>query len=733
MVGTFYKTKRASKLMKFKNWLLHNFLSKLLSLLIAFSLWFFVVFENMPEVTFIVPLRVKNQPRNMAMVENMEGKEIEVRLKGPQAIMTGLTVQQVETTIDLSSIGTGETVIPLTPDVISVPRQVKVVGISPASVIIELEPITSRMVAVEPVILGVPADGYLLKEVRVFPEQVKVFGAKSVLEKLKSFSTESVDIGGANKPLTAKVHIIPLERNIRLANSNLVEVRPIIVEKEVDQEFQAVPIIVIPPGMKATLNPDRVNVILHGIKSKLAQLKPEDLVATVNSLDLPEEKNWVTPKLSLPEEISLVKVIPEQIEVTAVSQEEGDELLRPKPGQPILPQKTATQPKAEEESLQKKTTQEVTFSVPLKIKNQLRNVALADGLEGKNVEIRLVGPQSVMSQITAQQLEVVIDISDFDPGEITLPLTPDIIHVPHQVKVLGISPSSVTVKLEPIVSRLIKVDPVVLGVPAEGYLLKEVRVFPDQIKVFGGKKVLEGLKTFSTESVDIDGTKKSLTAKVHITFVEKNIRLADGDMVEVRPIIVEKEDDREFRSIPIIVIPPGSKVILTPPRVDVFLHGARSKLSQIKPEDLVATANFQDLPEGENRVRPKISLPEGITLAKIIPAQVEIKSTVPEKEEDREFRGIPIVVTPPGMRVMLNPPRVDVLLHGTVSKLAQIKPKSLVATINFNDMPKGINRAVPKIALPKGITLVKITPDQVNVNTVTVEKNGNPPKSETKP
>ncbi len=719
--------------MKFKKWLVHNFLSKLLSLLIAVSLWFFVVFENMPEVTFIVPLQVKNQPRNMAMVENMEGKEIEVRLKGPPAIMTGLTVQQVETTIDLSSIGTGETVIPLTPDVISVPRQVKVVGISPASVILELEPITSRMVAVEPVVLGVPADGYLLKEVRVFPEQVKVFGAKSVLEKLKSFSTDSVDIGGANKPLTAKVHIILLERNIRLADSNLVEVRPIIVEKEVDLEFQSVPIIVIPPGMKATLNPDRINVILHGIKSKLAQIKPEDLVATVNSLDLPEEKNWVTPKISLPEEISLVKVIPEQIEVTSVSQEVGDELLRPKPGQPILPQKTAPQPNVDEESQQKNTTQEVTLSVPLKLKNQLTKVAPANGAEGKNVEVRLVGPQSVMSQITVQQLEVVIDISDFNPGEPTIPLTPDIIHVPPQVKVLGISPSSVTVKLEPIVSRLIKVDPVILGVPAEGYLLKEVRVFPEQIKVFGGKKVLEALKTFSTESVDIDGTKKSLTAKVHITFVEKNIRLADGGMVEVRPIIIEKEEDREFRSVPIIVIPPGSKVRLTPPRIDVFLHGARSKLSEIKSEDLVATVNYHDLPEGEDRIRPKISLPEGITLAKIVPAQVKIKSTVPEKEEDREFRGIPIVVIPAGMRVMLDPPRIDVLLHGALSKLSRIKHKSLVATINYHDMPKGTNRAVPKLSLPSGITLVKITPDQVEVNTVTMKNNGQSPKPETKP
>jgi hypothetical protein len=453
------------------------------------------------------------------------------------------------------------------------------------------------MIKVEPVILGVPADGYLLKEVRVFPEQVKAFGAKSILEKLKSFYTDSVDIGGANKPLTAKVRITLLERNIRLAESDLVEVRPIIVEKELDQEFQAVPIIVIPPGMKATLNPDRVNVILHGIKSKLAQIKPEDLIATVNSLDLPEEKNWITPKLSLPEGISLVKIIPEQVEVSAVKQEEGDELLRPKPGRPILPQKTTQQPGIEEKPVQKKTIQEATFIIPLKANNLLQNVALVDNMEGKNVEIRLEGPLSVISDLSAQRLEATINLSDLSPGEATIPLTPDIISVPPQVKIVGISPSSVTVKLEAIVSRLIKVEPVVLGVPAEGYLLKEVRVFPEQIKVFGAKSVLEKLKTFSTESIDIEGAKKSLIAKVRIVPLERNIRLADGDLVEVRPIIVEKKGNREFRSIPIIVIPTGMKVMLKPDRINVLLQGAGSKLAEIKSEDLVATINFHSLPE----------------------------------------------------------------------------------------------------------------------------------------
>ena len=65
--------------MKIKKWLFHNLLSKLLSLLIAISLWFFVVFENMPEVTFILPLQVRNQSRYLSMVEDLAGKEIEVR------------------------------------------------------------------------------------------------------------------------------------------------------------------------------------------------------------------------------------------------------------------------------------------------------------------------------------------------------------------------------------------------------------------------------------------------------------------------------------------------------------------------------------------------------------------------------------------------------------------------------------------------------------------------------
>jgi len=715
-------------LKKKNGWLFNNLLSKLLSLLIATALWFFVVFENMPEVTFILPLHIKNQPRHMALVGNVEGRNIEVRLKGPQSIISGLTAQQVGVTVDLSGFGPGEVIVPLTHGMISVPGRVKIVGISPSSVIVKLEPITSRMVKVEPVILGVPADGYLLKEVRVFPEQVKVFGAKSVLEKLKLFYTDSVDIGGANKPLTAKVRITSLDKNIRLADSDIVEVRPIIVEKEIDQEFQAIPIIVIPAGMKAVLNPDRINIVLHGIKSKLTQIKPEDLVATVNTLELPEDKNWIVPKISLPEGISLVKTIPEQIEVTAVSQEEGDELVRPKPGQQIIPPKKKMEPKPGEEQLPPQSTKvHTTYTIPLKVKNLPENLALTTNMENISIEVRLEGPQTIVSDLSAQQIQATVDLTGLPPGESIIPLTPETISTPQQVKVTGISPSSVTLELESIVSKMVKVQPIILGIPAEGYLLQEVRIFPEQVKILGTESTLAEINTLSTESVDIDGAKKSFITKVPIAHLEKDIRLDNNELIEIRPIIIEKKENREFRSIPIIVIPPQMKVKLEPSRIDVLLSGVQSNLDQIKPEDLVATVN-PDKPLTKGRlISPKLSLPEGISLVKMFPEQVKVKPFVIEKKVEREFPSVRVVVTPPGMRVMLNPPRVKVVLYGAGSELAKIKSENLVATINFHNLPQGEKQVTPNISLPEGISLVKMIPDKVQVSTVVQKENDKNP------
>jgi YbbR domain-containing protein len=729
VVGTFSQTERTGKLKKKNGWLFNNLLSKLLSLLIATTLWFFVVFENMPEVTFILPLHIKNQPRHMALVGDVEGRNIEVRLKGPQSIISGLTAQQVGVTVDLSGFGSGEVIVPLTHGMISVPGRVKIVGISPSSVIVKLEPITSRMVEVEPVILGVPADGYLLKEVRVFPEQVKVFGAKSVLEKLKLFYTDSVDIGGANKPLTAKVRITSLDKNIRLADSDIVEVRPIIVEKEIDQEFQAIPIIVIPAGMKAALNPDRINIVLHGIKSKLTQIKPEDLVATVNTLELPEDKNWIVPKISLPEGISLVKTIPEQIEVTAVSQEEGDELVRPKPGQQIIPQKKKMEPKPGKEQAPPQSTKvHTTYTIPLRVKNQPENLALATNMENINIEVRLEGPQTIVSGLSAQQqIQATVDLTGLTPGEAIIPLTPETISAPQQVKVTGISPSSVTLELESIISKMVKVQPIILGVPAEGYLLQEVRIFPEQVKILGTESTLAEINTLSTESVDIGGAKKSFITEVSIAHLEKDIRLDSNELIEIRPIIIEKIENREFRSIPIIVIPPQMKVKLDPSRIDVLLSGVQSNLDQIKPDDLVATINT-DKPLTKGRlISPKLSLPEGISLVRMFPEQVMVKAFVIEKKVEREFPSIRVVVTPPGMRVMLDPPRVKVVLYGAGSELAKIKSENLVATINFHNLPQGEKQVTPNISLPEGISLVKMIPDKVQVNTVVQKENDKNP------
>ncbi|MFQ5646154.1 MAG: YbbR-like domain-containing protein [bacterium] len=156
--------------------MLNNLFIKILSLLLACILWFFVVVENKPETNFQVPLQAANLDRELGLATNIRDYQIDIKLKGPESILRGLTAQQLKMSLDLSGAKEGNRYFTLTAQDVTVPKHVQVVRIAPSEVHLIIEPIVQRIVPVEPVILGIPAQGYHLEEIRVFPDHVRLSG-----------------------------------------------------------------------------------------------------------------------------------------------------------------------------------------------------------------------------------------------------------------------------------------------------------------------------------------------------------------------------------------------------------------------------------------------------------------------------------------------------------------------------------------------------------------------------
>lgn len=188
-----------------KNWSL-----KLLALVLALSMWVFVVGQEQAEIALIIPVELTNIPKGTVVDGNVVS-EVKVRVSGPRSLVRRVMDERISKTVDLSGMKTGEHVIQMAPKELKLPAGVVVKHISPASFTVSLAPRATRQVSVRPVIKGNPAPGYELEEVTFNPDKVTIFGNKADVQNLDWIWTVPIVVTNMkqNKIFNANLRLPP--------------------------------------------------------------------------------------------------------------------------------------------------------------------------------------------------------------------------------------------------------------------------------------------------------------------------------------------------------------------------------------------------------------------------------------------------------------------------------------------------------------------------------------------
>lgn len=204
---------------------------KLLAVVFASALWFFVAGQSNTEVGFVVPLGVSGIPKDMAMTSAPPG-EIEVRLRGSRLVINNLTAGQISAEVNLSKAKEGLHRYRLLRENISTPTGVEVVRVKPVSVAIRLEKIVKGSVPVKARWKGTPALGYRVISVKVDPEKVDVEVLKKKMRTLKTIYTKAVDINGLKESRGFKAELDINESDIKSISAKEVGVTVLIEKKK---------------------------------------------------------------------------------------------------------------------------------------------------------------------------------------------------------------------------------------------------------------------------------------------------------------------------------------------------------------------------------------------------------------------------------------------------------------------------------------------------------------------
>ena len=164
---------------------------KLLSLIFALVLWFFVMGEQDLEKGFAIPVELSNLPEGL-IVSNEVPSLLDVRISGPRSVLMSLEQSDLAIDIDLDGLSTGVSSYKRLEERFNLSRNLKITRTSPSVIEVRLERVRAKRVPVKVIVDDDPPDGFKIIAVTAKPSHVTVSGAGSELKLVNEVLTDPV-------------------------------------------------------------------------------------------------------------------------------------------------------------------------------------------------------------------------------------------------------------------------------------------------------------------------------------------------------------------------------------------------------------------------------------------------------------------------------------------------------------------------------------------------------------
>jgi YbbR domain-containing protein len=126
---------------------------------------------------------------------------------------------------------------------------------------------------------------------------------------------------------------------------------------------------------------------------------------------------------------------------------------------------------------------EKVVTVPVEYTASSANLTLV-GNKAEEVRLHLSGPKAALDSVNPSHTSVKIDLSKAQPGKQSFIITRENIHLPKEVHLLEVFPSSFELKLSEIVEKELIIKPQLVGKLPDGLKVRSLEIKPEKIKVF---------------------------------------------------------------------------------------------------------------------------------------------------------------------------------------------------------------------------------------------------------
>ncbi|WP_322814943.1 YbbR-like domain-containing protein [Chloroflexus sp.] len=272
--------------------------------------------------------------------------------------------------------------------------------------------------------------------------------------------------------------------------------------------------------------------------------------------------------------------------------------------------------------------------------------------------VTVSGPQSRVVRVAA--VRTVANIAQLRASYVApLNLTP-VDNNNQSVEGVQVRPATVTVviPINPVVGlRLVPVSPIVIGSPAPGFAVTDIKVDPPLITLTGSSGPLDAINLLQTEAIDIANARETVVRIVPL-IIPTGTSPAQGESNAVRVTVEITPITLPFQvRLPVEIVIDGLEngllVTVSPEVVEITFAGTSTQLNALAAMPLEATINVSGLAPGAYQFSVQPLLPDGVSIVGeaptvtvvIIPEPTPTPTTSPSPEPSPEVEPTP---TPDG-------------------------------------------------------------------------------------
>ncbi|MEN9723625.1 MAG: hypothetical protein RJB38_1611 [Pseudomonadota bacterium] len=296
-----------------KHSLTENLGTKIVSFLIALILWIVVLGSRSVEVSKDVPLEIIT-PSDL-VVANEVPEKLSFRLSGPKAFLRSV-VDRKEEPIRVNLIGNkpGLVTYRFFSDHIRLPLGVRVLSVTPPSVLIKLEPMKKREVPIQILTEGALPTGLKLKSLVAIPERVTIQGPESKVDSVREVPSFPVKLPSIRSSLDRELPLDLGRFGVQLEGP-APQLHIAIEGQSANFRIRNIEVQVLSEH-QSRVEPAMVSALVHASPEDLKKINRTKIYATVDLRNRAKGTYRVAPQVILPEGVDAVRVIPEQVQLT---------------------------------------------------------------------------------------------------------------------------------------------------------------------------------------------------------------------------------------------------------------------------------------------------------------------------------------------------------------------------------------------------------------------------------